>query len=390
MTAQALTPAHFPWFDYSRYSFSLGLAAGGSLYLSGHSASEHDTQQKAIVVKGEMAQQARTAWTKIAAILESGGCSLADVVRAVEYVTPQGIEAYGEAEQVRNELLGTNQPAINTVVVQQLLRPQAMIEIEAVARRGASDGAAAAALPHSGARESGGIVYLSSILPTGLDGQIVAQDDIVGQSRAIFERAAQVLDCFELGLSDVVKTVDYLTPAGLPDYKETAEVRRDCFAPVFPAATGIIMPRVSDLNALIQIDIIASRRPRAVINPGWTSYANLTYSPGVLTGNQLFIAGHAAIDPVSGRSVYQGDVVGQAAYIYDKILQVIAAAGGTPSDLVKTIEYVTHAGLGRYREVAGIRTGRLSQPLPASTGVVCDRLLRPEFQLEVDSFAIIN
>ena len=25
MTAIAIKPAHFPWFDYSRYSFSLGL-----------------------------------------------------------------------------------------------------------------------------------------------------------------------------------------------------------------------------------------------------------------------------------------------------------------------------------------------------------------------------
>src|SRR5256885_15495954 len=122
MNAQALTPARFPWFDYSRYSFSLGLAAGGSLYLSGHSASEHDADRMAIVVKGGMAQQARTAWTKIAAILESGGCDLADVVRAVEYVTPQGIEAYAEAEQTREQLLGANQPAVDTVVVNQLLR----------------------------------------------------------------------------------------------------------------------------------------------------------------------------------------------------------------------------------------------------------------------------
>ena len=188
----------------------------------------------------------------------------------------------------------------------------------------------------------------------------------------------------------MVKTVDYINPAGLTDYKKTAEVRRDCFAPVFPAATGIIMPRVAHPRALIQLDIIASRRPRAVINPGWSSYANLTYSPGILTGNQLFIAGHAAIDPESGRSVHQGDILEQAAYIYDKILQVIAAAGGTASDLVKTIEYVTPAGLERYRAVAGIRTGKLGQPLPASTGVVCERLLRPEFELEVDSFAIIN
>src|SRR5258708_9343800 len=110
-----------------------------------------------------MAEQARTAWTKIAAILESGGCTLADVVRAVEYLTPEGIEAYTEAERTRSEMLGANRPAINTVVVSQLLRPQAMIEIEVVARQGESDHLSGAESDLMGARASDGIVYLSSI-----------------------------------------------------------------------------------------------------------------------------------------------------------------------------------------------------------------------------------
>jgi enamine deaminase RidA (YjgF/YER057c/UK114 family) len=390
VTSQALRPFRFPWFDYSRYSFSLGLAAGSSLYLSGHSASEHNPKQGAIVVKGGMAEQARTAWTKIAAILEAGGCTLADIVRAVEYVTPQGIEAYPEADRVRAEMLGACRPALCTVVVQQLLRPQALIEIEVVARQGEGQRAARGTAPERLARENDGIVYLSSLLPINEDRSLIAPGDVAGQTQAIFRHAAEVLDSFELGINDVVKTVDYLTPAALGDYKKTAEVRRECFAPVFPAATGIIMPRVAHPGALIQIDIIASHRPRAIINPGWSSYANLTYSPGVRTGNLLFIAGHAALDPDTGRSVHPGDIVAQSEYIYGKILDVIAAAGGAPEHLVKTIEYVAPAGLPRYREIANVRTRIMRAPLPASTGVVCEHLLRPEFQLEVDSFAIIE
>jgi len=362
----------------------------GNLYLSGHSASEHDPERGAIVVKGGMAEQAHTAWTKIVAILEAGGCILADIVRAVEYVTPQGIEAYAKAERVRDDMLGACRPAINTVVVKQLLRPQAFIEIEVVARRGQGESAARFEAEKAAARENGGIVYLSSLLPLDESGALIAPGVVVEQTRAIFRRAAQVLGSFELGLNDIVKTVDYLTPAALGDYKKTAEVRRECFAPGFPAATGIIMPHVAHPGALIQIDIIASRRPRAIINPGWSSYANLTYSPGVRTGNLLFIAGHAAVDSDTGRAVHPGDIVAQSEYIYGKILDVIAAAGGTPEHLVKTIEYVTPAGLPRYREVTGVRARMLSAPLPASTGVVCERLLRPEFQLEVDSFAIID
>jgi enamine deaminase RidA (YjgF/YER057c/UK114 family) len=287
---------------------------------------------------------------------------------------------------VRSELLGGRKPALNTVVVNQLLRPQALIEIEVVARQGGAEGA----LNRGTARENGAVVYLPSMLPVGENGLLIAPGDLAGQTRAIYRQVARVLESLQLGPDNIVKTVDYLTPAALGDYKHTADIRRQYLAPAFPAATGIIMPRVAHPDALIQIDIIASRQPRTIINPGWSSYDKLTYSPGVRSAKQLFISGHAALDPHTGRSVHEADIVAQADYIYGKILDVIAAAGGSPEQLVKTVEYVTPAGLPRYREVANVRTRIMRTPLPASTGVVCERLLRPEYLLEVDSFAIIE
>ena len=142
MTRIALKPRHFPWYDYSRYTFSLGLSVGARTMLSGHSASEYDRGAREMVVRGGMREQARTAWAKIAAILEAGEQSLADVVRVVEYVTPEGIERYAEAAAVRGELFGDNRPALSTVVVNRLLRPQALIEIEVEAERAASAAAA--------------------------------------------------------------------------------------------------------------------------------------------------------------------------------------------------------------------------------------------------------
>jgi enamine deaminase RidA (YjgF/YER057c/UK114 family) len=228
------------------------------------------------------------------------------------------------------------------------------------------------------------------VLPLDPAGAVVAPGDVTAQTRSIFARAARILETFGLGMTDVVKTVDYLIPAALPAYKGTAQVSREHFAPVFPAATGIVMPRVAHPGAMIQVDFIASRSPRTAINPGWDSYAQLTYSPGIRAGKMLFISGHAAIDPNSGRAVHAGNVVEQAEYVYDKVLQVVAAGGGSAEDLVKTIEYVTPAALPRYREVAGVRTRMLREPLPASTGVVCETLLRPEYQIEVDSIAILD
>ena len=54
----------------------------------------------------------------------------------------------------------------------------------------------------------------------------------------------------------------------------------------------------------------------------------------------------------------------------------LAAAGGGPQNLVKTIEYVTPAALECYRGVADVRSKLLREPWPASTGLVCEALLR--------------
>jgi enamine deaminase RidA (YjgF/YER057c/UK114 family) len=102
------------------------------------------------------------------------------------------------------------------------------------------------------------------------------------------------------------------------------------------------------------------------------------------------MSGQGSLDPATERVVFDGDVVAQAEYTYQNVLKVIAAAGGRPQHLLKTIEYVTPAALARYREVAGVRAKLLREPYPASTGLVCEALLRPEMQIEIDPFAILD
>lgn len=382
MQRYVLEPQNFPWFDYKRYSFSLGLAVGECCYLSGHTASTYDPERKRMVVEGGMAQQARVAYAKAAAILEAGGKSFTDVVRVVEYVTPQGIERYAEAEAVRREIFGSHRPAVNTVPIKALLRPDAFIEIEAMT------GPAGTATPAAGdgavAHETGDLIILPSISAAGAGGDLVAQ--IV----AVFDEAARILGALGLGLENLVKTVDYLTPAAFTSYRETAAVRRERLGPVFPAATGIVVPRLMHPDDLIQIDMIATRATPIAVNPGWARYDRLTYSPAVRAGDHLFLAGQGAVDPESGEMRHAGDVVGQADLIYRNILAILEAAGGGPESLVKTVEFTTTAALPRYREVADVRKALLSQPYPASTGPVCEAMVRPEMVIEVDATAVLG
>jgi enamine deaminase RidA (YjgF/YER057c/UK114 family) len=388
LTVTAIKPKHFPWYEYSRYSFSLGLRTATGAYLSGHTASEYDPVAKRIVVRAGMTQQVRTAYAKIGAILDAVGLGYDDVVRIVEYVRPEGIERYAEAAAVRDEVFGAHRPAVNTVPVKGLLRPEAFIEIEVTA------GPVGPATPLgpglSVARESAGVVYLPSIQPVDDQGAIIGAGDVVAQTQAIFERAARMLAALGLGFDRVVKTLDYITAAALPAYKGTGRVRKDRLGPVYPGAAGILMPRLLHPEALIQYDFIATRDTPVAVNPGWTRYQKLTYSPAVRAGKLLFMSGQGALDPATERVVLEGDIVGQAEYTYQNVLKVIAAAGGGPEHLVKTIEYVTPAALARYRDVASVRAKLLREPYPVSTGLICEALLRPEMQIEVDPFAILD
>jgi enamine deaminase RidA (YjgF/YER057c/UK114 family) len=382
---EAIKPAHFPWFDYSRYTFSLGLKVGERAYLSGHSASEYDAADRHILVKGGMAEQTRTAYAKIAAILEAAGLDLSQASRVVENVTSKGIEHYAEAEGVRAEVFGAHTPAVCTVVVDALLRPAALIEVEVQAGPSGAgitvDGyGRVAAAP---AFEVDGVVYLSSLTASE------AGADLVSQTRAIFEKAARILDAAGLSMAAVVKSVDYSTPATLDQYKGTGRVRKEFLSAPYPGAAGILLSKLQTPDTLTSIDFIASRAPLEAINPGWERYTKLTYSPAVKAGNVLFMSGQAALDPTTERALFADDVVAQAEYTYANIIEVLKAAGAGPQNLVKTIEYVTPAGLANYREVAKVREKVLREPYPASTGAICAALLRPEFQIEIDPLAIL-
>jgi enamine deaminase RidA (YjgF/YER057c/UK114 family) len=99
------------------------------------------------------------------------------------------------------------------------------------------------------------------------------------------------------------------------------------------------------------------------------------------------MSGFAALDMQTQQAVHAGDLGGQAERVYDAIAQTMAAAGAT--QLLSTVEYIVPDALPLYREVADVRRAMLSEPYPASTGIVCGGLLRPEFLLEVVPTALI-
>lgn len=388
---EAITPATFPWFDYSKYSFSLGLEYKGTCYLSGHSASEYDDSSGKMVIRGGMEDQIHTAFSKIEHILAAANLGIDDIFHIVEYVTNKGIKYYDDVIATRSTILGSQMPAVSTILVDELLRPDALIEIEVTAGRcNPSDSLTPKhQIGTSTARGSDDSVFLSTIYPYDNDGNLVGLDDPVAQVTQIFVNAQEKLQSVGLSMSDVARTIEMLRPEALAMYKETGRIRREFLGPIYPAAAGILQSQVApDPNVLIAYDFVASRHQLEAINPGWSRYDKLTYSPGVRAGNILFLSGQAALDPETQKAVHTGDIVAQTEYTYRNHLRVVEEAGMQPSDVVQTVEFITKRGLPNYRGTAEIRKKLFSTPYPASTGVICHKLLRPEFDIEIIPLAI--
>lgn len=101
----------------------------------------------------------------------------------------------------------------------------------------------------------GRLLFISGTTATDDDGHLVAPGDIVGQTRHIYEKFAELLAAAGGGLEHIVETTEYITTT--EHYRGTAEVRRALFRPPYPTATGVIVAGLLRPGALIEISAVA-------------------------------------------------------------------------------------------------------------------------------------
>ena len=82
---------------------------------------------------GDVAAQADYTYRNIAAVLETAGLGPENLIKTIEYVTPEGLADYRSVGGVRKELLAEPWPASTGALCHSLLRPEFMIEIDPLA-----------------------------------------------------------------------------------------------------------------------------------------------------------------------------------------------------------------------------------------------------------------
>jgi len=109
------------------------------------------------------------------------------------------------------------------------------------------------------------------------------------------------------------------------------------------------------------------------------------YSQGVVAGGFLFTAGQIALDPATGE-VVDGDVAAQAARVLQNLTAVLAAAGATWNDVVKTTVFLQD--MNDFAKVNEVYSTALGSARPARTTVAVAGLPRG-VRVEIDAVAKI-
>ncbi len=395
-----IRPDIFPFYDYRRHSLSLALKKGDYLFYSGHTASEYDPDRKRIVCKGGMIEQATLAFEKIKLLIEAAGGTFDDIVKITDYLTPEGLKQYESVAGVRRKYFRDGFPAMTQIVVHHLTRPDALIEIEAVAILGKAKKevfnpgwATYEGLDGYPAVRKGDLLFISGQM--GIDhrtGRLVAPRSLAAHSRKAYENIEAILKAFGADFDDVVKTLHYVHPEGLPQYNDVKEVRKQYFKNGYSALTTVVVEDLMPGGGLINVDCIAILGDAAKVSYGLQKNdpADATSRQAVRKGHLVFISGVTGENLEANEPSEEGDVIAQTKQVFVNAEKILRMAGVGVKDIVKTVDFVFPEAEKNYRGTADIRREIFRGDFPVSTGVYINQPIPDRALIQLDFIAVAD
>jgi 2-iminobutanoate/2-iminopropanoate deaminase len=104
----------------------------------------------------------------------------------------------------------------------------------------------------------GPLVFVSGVVPVDENGSLVGGDDVVAQTRRVFENLGAVLAAAGATFADVVKVTVFLTD--VDDRPLINTVRQEAFGPARPASTLVGVSGLAVPGAKIEVEAIALAR----------------------------------------------------------------------------------------------------------------------------------
>ncbi|MEZ5497829.1 MAG: RidA family protein [Steroidobacteraceae bacterium] len=107
-------------------------------------------------------------------------------------------------------------------------------------------------------------------------------------------------------------------------------------------------------------------KQRQYINTRDAPQAIGTYSQAVRIGDTVYVSGQIPLDPATMQMV-AGDIDAEIRRVFDNLVAICKAAGGTLQDAVKVTVFLTD--LGHFARVNEIMAQYFAQPYPARAAV---------------------
>ena len=123
--------------------------------------------------------------------------------------------------------------------------------------------------------------------------------------------------------------------------------------------------------------IIATAQAPAAIGP---------YSQAVRAGDTVYFSGQIPLDPATG-NVVEGDITAQTRRVFDNLVAVAQAAGGSLAQFVRVGIYVTD--LANFAAVNAVMAEYFQAPYPARSTIEVSALPKG-VQVEVDAIMVLG
>jgi enamine deaminase RidA (YjgF/YER057c/UK114 family) len=355
--------------DLSSAPYRQVVASGDFMYVAGTIA----TDARRHFVPGDVRAQTRTVLEEIKRLLQETGGSLDRVASVQVYLRRAG------DFQAMNEVYRTyfpKDPPARTTVVANLVLPQALVEMSAIALRPGAERTVVhpadwirAPNPYSYGIKSGETLFLSGLVPRNGRDNTAIEGDMTVQVKAVLDNAGAILKAAGMGYADVVSARVFITDTG--KLQEMNAAYRPCF-PAEPPARATVKVGLTSPQYLVEIGLTAvkSSDRRAFTTPnadGTPGRPNPVLSSAIRAGNRLYLAG-----TLGNTDANKSDIAGQTKEALARLGRTLAAAGFEWRDAVDTLVCLTdvrNAGAmnGAYRSV-------VPQPFPAratiETGLV--------------------
>jgi reactive intermediate/imine deaminase len=192
---------------------------------------------------------------------------------------------------------------------------------------------------------AGRVLFLSAQIGVDPVKDRLIKGDAAQQAERAMENIKAVLEAAGAGFDDVVKTTLFLTD--LADFSKVNEVYARYFNRTPPARATVQVTSLSR-GARIAIEGVAIKRAPD-LTPGGAVAVSSPQAPKAIgpysqavevgAGSLLFVSGQLPIDPATGELV-QGDIAAQTERVMENLKAVLAGAGASFDDVVKTNVYV--------------------------------------------------